>query len=86
MTKFVPTIKIITKKRDATQESTWFSRAVGMYFILEDQDFKNNQRFVPNIGNIEKEMGFFTYLSGQTRPFLKALKISAILLKYLSHF
>ena len=23
------------KKRDATQESTWFNRAVGMYFILE---------------------------------------------------
>ena len=37
------------KKRDATQESTWFNRAVGMYFILEDQNFENNQRFVPNI-------------------------------------
>ena len=38
------------KKRDATQESTWFSRAVGMYFILEDQDFENNQREIFNFG------------------------------------
>jgi hypothetical protein len=69
------------KKRDATQESTWFNRAVGIYFILEDQDFENNQRFVPNIGNV-----IFHLLIWADRALLAALKITAIFLKYLSHF
>ena len=38
------------------------------------------QRFLPSIENIEKAVSF--QLSGQNCPFLKELKISAILLKY----